>query len=174
MIYTGLDISTSIVGYSSVDENGKLINYGHLNLSKVEGLYDKIEVFEQSLSAMPFSDIVAVEDILTRFVSGKSSAKIIIKLAQFNALCCDRCYSKFGHEPLKINVTRARNLAMDGIPPRGVNTKEYVLEWVMRKYPHIEMPRMKRKDAIAKDAYDIADSIIVALALRKLDEENSI
>lgn len=165
MIYTGLDISTTTVGYSSIDENESLLNYGYIDLSKEKGLYEKVALFEQSLSAMPFPDFIAAEDIMNRFMQGKSNIKVIIKLAQFNALACDRCITKFSIQPTMINVNTARRTVIGKIP-KGINSKQFVLEWIVDKYKDIKLPMMKRKDAIAKQAYDISDSIIIALASR--------
>ena len=106
-----------------------------------------------------------VEDIITKFIAGKSNIKTIIKLAGFNYVIQRKCYEIFGTQPSLLNVIRARNLAECKVP-RGSNSKEYVLKKVCELHPEVPelLPLMKTRDEFAKEAFDVADAIVVARA----------
>jgi len=62
-------------------------------------------------------------------------------------------------------VLRARNLA-DCSVPRGVKSKNFILRRVAELHPEIksELPLMKTKPEFAREAFDIADAIVVSRA----------
>ena len=68
-------------------------------------------------------------------------------------------------EPDLLNVIRARNLAECKVP-RGSNSKEYILKRVVELHPEVKtmLPLMKTKPEFAKEAFDVADAIVVARA----------
>jgi len=166
VISLGLDISTNCTGYALINENEELESYGYIDTSISNDLYEKIEIFENSIAKhiAKRPDVIMIEDILSKFTKGRSSIKIIIALAKFNALASYKCYELSGNQPIHLNVLRSRNLALGHSVPRGVNSKEHILKYIIEKYPHIELPRMKKKDALAKQAYDICDAVIMSLA----------
>lgn len=167
----GLDINTNSTGYAVLDKEEKLVKYGYIDTSKEKDYFDKAAKFALQ-TADVFGELsferIGVEDIIGKFASGKSSVKIIIALAQFNALASFQCFMLCKTKPEHINVNRARSLALGFSIPRGVNKKEFILKLVSEWYPEIEWPMMKRKKALAKQAYDISDAIIVAKAVLRL------
>jgi hypothetical protein len=169
----GLDISTNTTGYSIMDEDEKLLKYGFIDTSKTKDWFEKTEIFTLQMKQLSeeFSVIkIGIEDILGKFSGGRTSAKTIISLARFNALASYKCYELFNLKPEHINVLRARKLAFGHSIPRnsGLNAKEYVLKRSVEWYPELILPKMKTKDKIAKEAYDITDSIIIAKAILRL------
>jgi len=62
-------------------------------------------------------------------------------------------------------VLRARNLA-DCSVPRGVKSKNFILRRICELHPEVkdELPLMKTKPEFAKEAWDIADAIVVGRA----------
>jgi len=101
-----------------------------------------------------------------------STSKTIISLARFNGLATFFCYEKYKIIPEHINVRRARNLA--GIKvPKGTQSKEFVLNSMTNRY-NLDWPQMKNKDSIAKQAYDMADGLVIAIALKRMQDENNI
>ena len=76
-----------------------------------------------------------------------------------------KCYEIFGNEPALLNVIRARNLAECKVP-KGYNSKEYVLKRIVELHPEVKevLPLMKTKDELAKEAFDVADAVVVARA----------
>ena len=106
-----------------------------------------------------------IEDIITKFISGKSNIKTIITLAAFNAIIQRKCYEMLGKAPTMMNVIRARNLAECKVP-RGTNSKNFNLRRVSELHPEAQelLPLMKTKNEFAKEAFDIADAIVVTRA----------
>jgi len=172
----GIDLSTNATGWGLI-EDGELLDYGLIDTSKAKDYYDKLVVFQEYIEenltgSVRNVDIIGIEDILGRFSAGRTSAKTIITLARFNALASDCLYKYYGIKPVHINVLKARKLTFGSAIPRGENSKEYVKNYVVNRFPEIELPRMKRIDKIANTAYDICDSIIIALALYEEKELN--
>ena len=163
----GLDISTNTTGYCFMNEDKTLERVGYVDTSHGVDWLKKAEILQKELFEIIDEEkhvrAIVIEDIASKFSGGRSSAKTIIALARFNAVATYILYSNFEVVPIHYNVIKARNLAGCKVP-RGVNTKEFVLNRIMELYPEIVWPRMKKKDAIDKKAYDMADSVIVALA----------
>jgi len=70
-----------------------------------------------------------------------------------------------GKPPTMMNVLRARNLAQCKVP-RGTPSKNFILRRVMEIHPEVKtlLPLMKTKAEFAKEAFDIADAIVVTRA----------
>ena len=168
--YVGFDISTNCTGYSVIDENRELLDYGFIDTSKGITFLDKADIFASSISGLKIhvgdKTRVAIEDVLSKFAGGRSTAKTIIALARFNGIASYILRTFFDDPPVHINVLRARNLAECKVP-KNINSKEFVLSKAMEWYPQIQWPKMKTKDKLANSCFDIADSIIIARALHK-------
>jgi hypothetical protein len=166
----GLDLSTFCCGFCiwNLSEN-KFETAGHIPLKKHNEWLDKVDkvcyILEEIKDSTNSIKHVVVEDIITKFISGKSNIKTIIKLAGFNYVIQRKCYEIFGVTPDLLNVIRARNLAECKVP-RGSNSKEYVLKKVCELHPEVPelLPLMKTKPEFAKEAFDVADAIVVARA----------
>lgn len=167
-----IDISTSIVGYSIFDGD-ELVHASYVNIQrhfrKHEGRVPLIKKLEYFLDEF-FKDIknydidrVVVEEALSKFVKGKSSAHTINSLIAFNFAIRWEIYKKLQIEPEAINVSSARKKA--GIKvPKGEDKKEYITGIMENKYPELDWP--KKRTGRQKDwNYDIADSIVLAHAI---------
>ena len=93
----GLDISTFCTGFSvwNLSEN-KFETAGHIPLKNVKDLHSRVNVVFKVLEELndntdKITEIV-IEDIITKFISGKSNIKTIITLAAFNAIIQRKCY----------------------------------------------------------------------------------
>jgi len=162
----GIDASSSVVGYTILDQELKVVEVDYIKLNKNYNLIEKsLAVKDKFLEIKEKATIsyVGIEDILTKFIAGRSSIKTIITLSQFNMLTQYQSFDIFGILPQKINVLRARNIS--GIKvPKKTDTKEFVLETVQNWYPAISWPE-KRTGGFKKECYDMADSLVVAKAL---------
>lgn len=165
-----LDVSTFCTGYAiwNLNENN-LETAGHVALKNKKNIHEKVDTMFEVLETLnentdKITEVV-IEDIITKFISGKSNIKTIITLASFNAIIQRKCYEMLNKAPTMMNVIRARNLA-DCKVPRGTNSKEYVLRRVCELHPEVKelLPLMKTKNEFAKEAYDVADAIVVARA----------
>ena len=86
-------------------------------------------------------------------------------MAGFNYVIQRKCYEIYNITPVLYNVLRARNLA-DCSVPRGVKSKNFILRRVCELHPEVknQLPLMKTKPEFAKEAFDIADAIVVSRA----------
>ena len=166
----GFDVSTFCTGFSiwNLKEN-KLETAGHIPLKNIKDLHSKVDLVSKVMNELndntdKITEIV-IEDIITKFISGKSNIKTIITLASFNAIIQRKSYEMLDKPPTMMNVIRARNLA-DCKVPRGVKSKEFILKRVCELHPEVKtlLPLMKTKAEFAKESYDIADAIVVTRA----------
>lgn len=162
----GIDASSSVVGYTILDKELQVIEIDYIKLRSGDSLIEKsLVVRDKFLELKNKANItyIGIEDILTKFVAGRSSIKTIITLAQANMLTQYQLFDVFGITPQKINVLRARNIS--GIKvPKKTDTKEFILNTVQNWYPVIDWPE-KRTGGVKKECYDMADSLVVAKAL---------
>ena len=166
----GLDVSTFCTGFSiwSLEED-KLSKSGFISLKNLNSWHEKVDevcsVLEDIKKNTDKITYIAIEDILQKFIAGKSNIKTIITLAGFNYVIQRKCYEIYNITPVLYNVLRARNLA-DCSVPRGVKAKNFILRRVCELHEEVknELPLMKTKPEFAKEAFDIADAIVVSRA----------
>jgi hypothetical protein len=121
MVYVGLDISTSIIGFCALDESGNLLDIDHLVLKKEKSLYKKVDLFRAFIvkKTKNFSDIkFFVEAPLLMFKMKASMASVIALLQKFNALCCFQIYSIWNVEPILLNVASVRKTIGISLPKK--------------------------------------------------------
>ena len=170
----GLDISTSITGVTVIQE-GEIIESYFLdtrNKNKFPSLYSKASLIRENFIKLKqhhdISDIY-IEQSLHSFRSGFSSAQTLSTLSRFNGIVSWLCYEIFDIQPEMIAATSARKQAGVGIK-RGDNAKEKVLQFVIDKYPNIEIQYTKHGNP-KPGTLDMCDSIIIALAGDKIVRE---
>ena len=166
----GLDVSTFCTGFSIWDlEKDKLSKSGFISLKNLNSWHEKVDAVSSVLEDIKENTnkitYIAIEDILQKFIAGKSNIKTIITLAGFNYVIQRKCYEIYNITPVLYNVLRARNLA-DCSVPRGVKSKNFILRRVCELHPEVknQLPLMKTKPEFAKEAFDIADAIVVSRA----------
>ena len=166
----GLDVSTFCTGFSIWDlEKDKLSKSGFISLKNLNSWHEKVDevcsILEDIKKNTNKITYIAIEDILQKFIAGKSNIKTIITLAGFNYVIQRKCYEIYNITPVLYNVLRARNLA-DCSVPRGVKSKNFILRRVCELHPEVknQLPLMKTKPEFAKEAFDIADAIVVSRA----------
>ena len=170
----GLDISTSITGitvYSS-DSISETFFLDTRNKRKYPTLYEKADLIQQHLWQIKSKhDIteIYIEQSLQSFRSGFSSAKTLSTLARFNGIVSWNCYKAFDIKPEMIAASSARKLAGVDIK-RGDNAKEKVLEFIIDKYPDIDIQYTKHGNP-KPGTLDMCDSIVIALAGDRLVRE---
>jgi hypothetical protein len=167
----GLDISTSITG-ATILRDGKIIEsiyWDTRNKKYFPTLYEKARLIKQNLldihSRHEISEVF-IEQSLQSFRSGFSSAKTLSTLSRFNGIISWLCFENFKIQPQMIAASSARKQAGVGIK-RGDNAKEKVLQFVLDKFPQIEIQYTKHGNP-KPGMYDLCDSIIIALAGDKI------
>ena len=84
----GLDISTSVIGYSIIDMDKTLHSLSYIKLSKEKDLLKKVDIFTKEMNQYAESvKYVAIEEPLVAYKDGFSRAQILSLLSQFNGMC---------------------------------------------------------------------------------------
>ena len=164
----GLDISTSITGYTILDENNKIIEIGHWdtkNKNHFPSLFFKAVFIKEKLNEIAEQHAINnifIEPALNMFMMGKSSSHTISTLTKFNGIISWLCYEKFGITPEYIPAISARKKCGITIK-RGEKAKEQVMRFLLDKEPLFEV-EYTRTGKPKHYCYDEADSLIIAKA----------
>ena len=162
----GLDISTSITGYSIVDFDGKVIEIGHWdtrNKNKFTDFYDKAHFIKNKLSELDYPiDYIFIEPALNMFMMGRSSSHTISTLTKINGIVSWFCYEEFGIKPDYIPAISARKKCGISIK-KGVKAKEQVLSFLLDNESVFRV-EYTRTGKPKPHCYDEADSLIIAKA----------
>lgn len=159
----GLDISTSVIGWCYLNEDGTYHDIGHIQFPKDISLYEKLTIFADFLKSKPGKITkIVIEEPLKMFKNNASMAQIISLLQRFNGMCCAIIHNQWNIEPELINPSSARKRA--GIKVcRGTKAKEVVLHHVMNlgiipedKWDYKRTGRPKDWCGDQSDAYVVA------------------
>ena len=142
------------------------------NKNKFPDLYEKASFIRRKFIYICEEhkiDSIYIEQSLQSFRSGFSSAKTLSTLSRFNGMISLLCFQMFNKRPEMIAASSARKLSGVGIK-RGDNAKEKVLQFIIDKYPDIEIQYTKHGNP-KPGTLDMCDSIVIALAGDKLVRE---
>ncbi len=161
----GLDISTSITGYTIIDLDGSVVVCDHIDLKKYNNIYDKVnkvrevlrEIFEKH-----FIDKVFIEESLMMFSAGLSSAKVLNLLSKFNGIVSWILKDEFKKEPFYIPASSARKqIGLKMV--KGRKGKEIVMDY-MRDEQKWFVIEYTKNNKIKPFCFDRADSFVIARA----------
>ena len=161
----GLDISTSITGYTVLGEDGEILVCDHIDLRKQKNFFKKIEIVCDRLELIDDTytiEQVYIEQSLQSFRSGFSSAQTLSLLSKINGIVSWLCYNFFYKEPKFLAATSARKLCGIKIP-KGQKAKKASLQFVVDNVPGFEIQYTKHGNP-KPDTFDRADSLIIAKA----------
>jgi hypothetical protein len=159
----GLDISSSCVGYSVWDGN-ILIRYGFVDLSNVDNLFQKIDVFLVMFDCEQKINAIFVEDIQQSFARGFSSVNTTILLAKMNAALSYAMCNRFKIYPEYLNVNHLRKVIGLTVKKNGIKAKEQTFSFIRDKFNEQLFLKWTKNDTIDKRSLDITDAIAVGLA----------
>ena len=163
LMILGLDISTSRVGVSVMNEKEELIFCDAIKMNNKSTLEDRCLVLEKFLNDLKYEiKLVFVEEPFMMFSGGKTTAHTMAKLQRFNGMCSFMIKKLFGISPLLIPANRARKTVGIQIK-RGTCTKTRVINFVQQKYPNFQVYYTKHGNP-RPGTDDKADSVVVALA----------
>lgn len=169
----GLDISTSVIGYTVLDDKGKLHKIGHIDLTKPKdmSMWQKIDVATrelQNLCKHHRCKHVFIEEVKKNFQAGSSSATVIVKMARFNGICSFWVRRMLDVDPIYIVESHARKvcgLKMQSKKKAGKSHKEQAFDLMSQREPFVGKEWEKKRTGRIKDYhYDEMDSYIVARA----------
>ena len=161
----GLDVSTSIVGATILDNDGKIVYCNAWDLRKYKDHFTKAEIVKNELCNAQFDDIERViieKPVSSFFGTGGSSAKVITTLARFNGIISWICRERFGFNPEFIVSGTARKMCGIKIP-RGSKAKQVVLNFVAETEKDFVVEYTRHGNP-KPNTYDRADSYVVAKA----------
>mgnify|MGYP001464274931 CR=1 FL=1 len=161
----GLDISTSITGYTILDSSGEIVVCDHIDLRKEKNFFKKIQIVNSRLEdIVKLYEVKAVyvEQSLQSFRSGFSSAQTLSLLSKINGIVSWLCYNLFDGEPKYLAATSARKLC--GIKvPKGQKAKAVSLQFVVDNVPAFDVEYTRHGNPKAGYA-DRSDSYVIARA----------
>ena len=169
----GLDISTSITGYTLIEED-KIILNGAWDTRKYKDFFEKVvhvkagleDIYKQYGKQI---GAVYIEQSLQSFRSGFSSAKTLSTLSRFNGIVSWLVFDDFKIKPEYIAATSARKLCGIKIP-RGEKAKPVVLDYLLKNEPSFVIEYTRHGNP-KPESYDRADSIVIAKAGHTLEEQ---
>jgi len=161
----GLDISTSITGYTILDYEGNILICDHIDLRKEKNFFLKGAQIEETLNkirSLYFIEQVYIEQSLQSFRSGFSSAQTLSLLSKINGIVSWICYNIFGSEPQYLGASSARKLC--GIKvPKGQKAKAVSMQFVIDNVASFNVQYTKHGNP--KPGYtDRSDSYVIARA----------
>ena len=161
----GLDISTSITGYTILDNEGNIVTCDHIDLRKEKNFFNKIQIVNTRLEEIREEhpvERVYIEQSLQSFRSGFSSAQTLSLLSKINGIVSWLCYNLFYGEPKYLAATSARKLCGIKIP-KGQKAKKVSLQFVVDNVPGFQVQYTRHGNPKAGYA-DRSDSYVIARA----------
>lgn len=174
MIY-GWDVSTSIVGLCKLSDSGELLESSFLDLRKVEGQLSKADAFfgwTQKFINREEQNVHFIEERLGGFAAGRTSAQVMMKLAQFNAICSYIIWTGGSGKHRQVTYLHPSSwkslMKKEGLLiPKGSDKKELTLSFVRRKEPQFEefVQKSLNKNGNPQPwCYDAADAYCIGKA----------
>ena len=162
----GLDISTSITGYTLIDGD-KIILNGAWDTRKYKDFFEKVTHVKAGLEEIHKQygkqiGAIYIEQSLQSFRSGFSSAKTLSTLARFNGIVSWLVFDQLQVKPEYIAATSARKLCGIKIP-RGEKAKPVVLKFLLDSEPQFSIEYTRHGNP-KPESYDRADSLVIAKA----------
>ena len=161
----GIDISSSITGYTVLDENGKIVVCDCIRLESCKDFFSKAVKAKQAIEKIKKQyniTKVFIEEPLLSFKMGFSSASTITTLSRFNGVLSWICYETFEFQPEYFSAATARKAC--GIKvPKGEKAKEVVFKFVLDTTPEFVV-QWTPKGNPTSGTYDRCDSFIIAKA----------
>ncbi len=103
-----------------------------------------------------------MEDKLSGFSGGGTSAHTMAILIAFHQLTCWIVIKLWGFKPYKVNVSTARKVVTgQGRAKKGEDIKVVMLAWVVKKFPDFQVD-LNRNGNVHKYIYDRSDATIIA------------
>tara|TARA_Y100000004_G_scaffold183323_1_gene230992 strand:- start:143 stop:670 length:528 start_codon:yes stop_codon:yes gene_type:complete len=162
----GLDVSTSITGYTLLDGD-KIILNGAWDTRKYKDFFEKVKHVKAGLEEIydQFGKkirAVYIEQSLQTFRSGFSSAKTLSTLSRFNGIVSWLVFDQYKIKPEYLAATSARKLCGIRVP-RGQKAKAVVLKFLLDNEPSFVIDYTRNGNP-KPESYDKADSLIIAKA----------
>jgi hypothetical protein len=160
----GLDISTSVTGYTLIDDAGNIVENSYIDFKKETGIFEKAAKVEKILGDLHRKydfDKVWIESSLMMFSAGKSSAVTIDTLAKFNGIVSWIAYGFCTELHFIPAVSARKQIGLKMV--KGRKGKDIVMEHMLNSESWFKVDYTKT-GKIKPYCYDMADSFVVAKA----------
>lgn len=175
----GLDISTSVTGYTILNMDGSLVELGHFELSKIKGpIWNKVDAMKSNIIDLGKKyDLthIFIEEPLSKFSRGKSSSATISLLMRFNGILSYIIHEYIKVDPIYYPPSRARKICGLTMRSKAACKKEKI-PWKPQKEQAFDQMNArppfdgkynwpKKRTGRLKDyCYDQMDSFVIAMA----------
>lgn len=168
--FLGLDVSTSVVGITVMDEFFNVILMTHVNLGKIKDFWKKVDFIHTELEKLFENYNISetyIEEPANRFSAGMSSSHTINTLIKFNALVSWKVRNITKKEPFLITAAEARKkcgMVLHRVSKVGISHKQQVYEQITGTgglLSDIHVPRTKT-GKVVPTFYDEIDSYVIA------------
>lgn len=172
----GLDISTSITGWTVLDGD-KILACEKLDLRNKK----YVDFLDKSVAAKKLlQDIkskyniteIFIEETLNVMSKGMSSAHTIMTLNRFNGILSWMCFEVFQLKPKYIACRQARKM-VGILVPKGADAKKIVLQHWLDSEPQFTVEYSKFGNPV-QGTFDRADSLVIAKAGELLCQKASL
>lgn len=171
----GLDLSTSISGITVLSGGEqRLLHCSFCDTKKEKDFFKKVDLLKKDLEELRENfDIkhIYIEKNLTAFLSRRTSANTLFKLAKFNGIISYLCREIFKLEPNYLAASSARKKCGITIQ-RSKDTKAQILRFFLDEEPTVVLD-LKRTGRPKDHMFDMADSYVIALAGLKCTKEKN-
>ena len=168
MVISGLDASTTCVGYAFTEDK-KILDMGFIDIRKQKTPKDKVEKVLEFLNKRSYIDQVFdinIEDNLSGFAGGFTSQQTIIKLAKFNAILCFML-ENFDFNVHSINPMTARKNVFGKARIKGIKAKDFVKEQIEKKYNTKKWCKITTRGNWDNRNMDAYDGLVMSLYNKK-------
>lgn len=172
----GLDISTSITGWTVLD-GPTILACEKLDLrnKKYTDFLDKSVAAKKLLQDIKNKYNITeifIEETLNVMNKGMSSAHTIMTLNRFNGILSWMCYEVFQIKPKYIACRQARKI-VGILVPKGGDAKQIVLQHWLDNEPQFKVEYSKFGNPV-QGTFDRADSLVIAKAGELLCQKTSL
>lgn len=169
MLFLGLDISTSVVGATILDENFNIVLMTHFDLGKIKDFWLKVDAIHFHIeSLLQQYDIheTFIEEPANRFSAGKSSSHTINTLIKFNALVSwkVRACNKQPHHVTAAEARKKCGMILHRVSKVGSPHKQQVFDQITAPgglLQNVKIP-LTKSGKVDQTFYDEIDSYIIA------------
>jgi Holliday junction resolvasome RuvABC endonuclease subunit len=172
-IVLGLDISTSVVGFSFLDDvsiDHEIKELGHIEFKDTGDIWKKsdmfIETLREAVKRVGKPEAVYIEEALLGFSQGNSN-QTLTTLIKFNAICSLLVRQEFGFDPIHVPAPTARKLCgikTIQVKKCGIPIKKQVFQWALAgPLSNREFPKT-RTGTYKPFCYDQVDAYVISYA----------
>ena len=164
LISLGLDISSTVVGYSFSVSKKKVVSAGFVDISKKTDVTSKAHHFAKFIDSVDYlPTFVIIEDSLSGYGGGRTSQQTIVKLAKCNAVISYVIEALYKSKIDHVNVSTLRKAVFGRSREQGKDSKTFVREQLENLIDLSEFIVYNSRKNYDKRNYDMLDATVASL-----------